>query len=62
MWASNKVLWRPIRKIISRSMPVLEFGSSGVRGSVLNREEMPLIATTRRPLEEAISEVVKKDG
>ena len=37
-------------------------GGGSVRGSALDRGEVPSIATTRRPLEGATSEVVREDG
>ena len=37
-------------------------GGGSVKESALGRGKVPLIATTRRPLEEAISEVVREDG
>ena len=37
-------------------------GGSSVKGSALGRGEVPSIATTRRPLEGATSEVVREDG
>ena len=37
-------------------------GGGSVKGSALDQGEVPLIATTRRPLEGATSEVVREDG
>ena len=37
-------------------------GGGSVRGSALDRGEVLLIATIRRPLEGATSEVVREDG
>ena len=37
-------------------------GGGSVKGSALVRGKVPSIATMRRPLEGATSEVVKKDG
>ena len=37
-------------------------GGSSVKGSALGRGEVPSIATIRRPLEGATSEVVREDG
>ena len=37
-------------------------GGGSVKGSALGRGEVPSIATTRRPLEGATSEVVREDG
>ena len=37
-------------------------GGGSRRGNALNQRKMPSIATTRRPLEGTISEVVREDG
>ena len=37
-------------------------GDGSMRGSAFDQREGPLIAITRRPLEEAISEVVRENG
>ena len=37
-------------------------GDGSVKGSALDQGEVPSIATTRRPLEGAMSEVVREDG
>ena len=37
-------------------------GGSSVKGSALGQGEVPSIATIRRPLEGATSEVVREDG
>ena len=55
VWASSRVLWRPTRKTISRSTPILESGGGSARGSALDHYNKK---TTRG----ATSEVVKEDG
>ena len=69
MWASSRMLWRPARKTILRSTPVLESGGSGwIEGKYprslqreLDQGEVPSIAS-KKTTKRATSEIVREDG
>ena len=64
------MLWRPARKTISRSTPVLESGDGGwieekcprLLQQEFDQGEVPSIASNKKTTGGATSELVKEDG